>query len=255
MADEARVPKPRICPNCGKEIPRLPKKPRDLSLLLHVLLYRVPLEVEITEAWIEMVRTHCRMKPERLSELRAGPHARHWPRMIERRAARLAYFKQHGKLPPRWMALLPGEHDHDAALEGLRRYRKGGLAKIKARLRKHPDTAWQKLTTRYMSTKRIRSVPRKSAALDDTMARFMAQLGASTGRLKLKEYEALKTVMLPDDALLRRSHKKTGEIGLVVGSAANNTGGELPRNVPQQSDPGGVEAPVSRPPPPNVADA
>jgi hypothetical protein len=81
----------RHCPHCGKEIPRLPVKPRDLGLLLNVLLYRVPVEKEISEEWIEVARQHCRMKPERLAEVRAGLHARHWPRMIERRAARLSH--------------------------------------------------------------------------------------------------------------------------------------------------------------------
>lgn len=144
------------------------------------------------------------MKPERLAELRTGEHARHWPRMIERRAARLAYFKQHGKLPPRWIGLLPGEPDHYAQLVGIHRYRKGGLAKMKARLRKHPDAAGDKLATRYLSAKRIRSAPRKSAALDDVMARFTAQIGAQAGSLTLREYETLKSVMLPDRKKLIR---------------------------------------------------
>jgi hypothetical protein len=229
--------KPRTCPHCGKDIPSLPKLPRDLGLVLHCLLYRVPVEAEITEAWIETARKHCRMKPERLAELRAGPHARHWPRMIERRAARLAYFKQHGELPPRWAGLLPGEPDHYEQLAGMHRYRKGGLAKMKARLRKHPDTAGDKLNTRYMSTKRIRSTPRKSAALDDVMARLTAQIGAHAGKLTLREYEALKSVMLPDDALPRRFRKKPpAGMGLSAETPGKNAGeeqrGEVPRHGP-----------------------
>ena len=188
----------RICPHCGKDIPWLTMKPRDLGLLLNVLLYRVPIETEITEAWIETARKHCRMKPERLAELRTQDHARHWPRMIERRAARLAYFKQHGKLPPQWIGLLPGEPDHLAQLRGMHRYRKGGLAKMKARLRKHPDAVGDKLATRYLSTTRIRSAPRKSAALDDVAARLTAKIGAQAGNLTLREFEALQSVMLPD---------------------------------------------------------
>lgn len=241
MPNEVRLPKPRICPNCGKVIPKLPKRPRDLSLLLHVLLYRVPLEAEITEAWIEKVRTHCRMKPERLVELRTGHHARHWPRIIERRAARRAYFKEHGKLPPRWMGLLPGEPDHDAALAGFRRYRKGGLAKIKARLRKHPDTVWEKLTKRYLSTKRIHSLPRKSAALDDVGARLAILVGAQAGKLKLPEYEVLKAGVFAGDVLPKRSQKKIApRTGLDAGSNALNARGEAPANVPQRSVPGGA---------------
>jgi hypothetical protein len=247
MPNEVRLTKPRICPNCGKEIPKLPKRPRDLSLLLHVLLYRVPLEAEITEAWIEKVRTHCRMKPERLVELRAGHHARHWPRMIERRAARRAFFIEHGKLPPRWMGLLPGEPDHDAALAGFRRYRKGGLAKIKARLRKHPDTVWEKLTKRYLSTKRIHSLPRKSAALDDVGARLAILVGAQAGKLKLKEFEALKAGMFAGNVLPKRSRMKTApRTGLDAGSAGLKERGEPAPNVLQRSVPGRA-GPIGQP--------
>ena len=190
--------KPRQCPHCGKDIPKLPPKPRDLGLLLHCLLYRVPHEQEITEQWVETAQKHCGMPAARLAELRAEPYARHWPRMLERRAVRLAYFKEHGKLPPRWIGLLPGEPDHYAQLVGIHRYRKGGLAKMKARLRKHPDAAGDELATRYLSAKRIRSAPRKSAALDDVAARLTAKIGAQAGSLTLREYEALKSVMLPD---------------------------------------------------------
>jgi hypothetical protein len=170
--------------------------------MLNVLIYRVPIEAEITEAWIETVRKHCRMKPERLAELRAGPHARHWPRMLERRAARMTYFKEHGELPPRWAGPLPGESDHVAQLGGARRYRKDGLAKMKARLRKRPDTTGEKLRNRYLATNR------KSAALDDITARLAAQVGTQAGKLKLREYNALKRVMLPDNALPRQFRKK-----------------------------------------------
>jgi len=237
VSDEAHKPKPRTCPHCGKDIPNLSKLPRDLGLVLHCLLYRVPVEAEITEAWIETARKHCKMKPERLAELRTGDHARHWPRMLQRRAARLAYFKQHGELPPRWAGLLPGEPDHYEQLAGIHRYRKGGLAKMKARLRKHPDTAGDKLTTRYLSAKRIRSAPRKSAALDDVMARLAALMGAHAGKLTLREYEALKSVMLPDDALPRRFRKKTpARMGLSAETPGKNAGeeqrGEVPRHGP-----------------------
>ena len=235
MPDEARKPKLRTCPHCGKVIPLLTKLPRDLGLLLNCLLYRVPIEVEITEAWIETIRKHCRMKPERLAELRTGDHARHWPRMLERRAARLAYFKEHGELPPRWMGLLPGEPDHIASRVGLYLYRKGGLAKMKARLRKHPDTAAAKLNNRYLATNRIRSAPRKSAALDDLLARLSAQIGAQAGRLKLREFERLKALMLPDDALPRRFRRKEGT-GMGVRGGENvekNAGWEPTRDVPR----------------------
>jgi hypothetical protein len=195
---EAPPPPARTCPHCGKVIPTLAKKPRDLGLLLNVLLYRVPHEQEITEAWVEKARAHCRMKPERLAELRAGDHARHWPRMLARRAARLAYFKEHGKLPPRWAPLLAGEREHVEQMDAFRRYRKGGLARLKARMRKRPASTADKLNNRYLATKRLRNPARKSEALDDAMARLVSQLRAQHGELTLKEYEALRGLMLPE---------------------------------------------------------
>jgi hypothetical protein len=169
--------------------------------MLNVLLYRVPIEAEITEAWIEMVRKHCKMKPERLAELRAGAHARHWPRMLKRRRARLAYVKEHGREPSRWKPLLPGEQDHTKLMLGALRYRTGGLASLKARMRKHPDTWAQKLSTRFLSTKGIQSESQRLAALDDVQARNVASILAKNGKLTLKEYEALQRSMLPDNAL------------------------------------------------------
>ncbi len=212
--------KHKVCPHCKKEILPLPPKPRDLGLLLNVLLYRVPVEAELTDAWIEVARKHCRMKPERLADLRADPHARHWHHTQERRAARLAYFKQHGELPDRWMPLLPGEPDRSAQISALHRYRKGGLAKLKARLRKRPESTEAKLNNRYQATKHIRSQKRKGAALDDVMARLVANLGAKAGKLKLAEYEDLKSVMLPVDALPRRFRRKVKD----TGSAAERPG-------------------------------
>ena len=89
-----------------------PPKPRDLGLVLWCLLYRVPVEKEITEQWIEVARKHCRMSPDRLLDLRTDPvHSRHWDRLEAKREARLAYYQKHGELPPKGSPLLPGEPD------------------------------------------------------------------------------------------------------------------------------------------------
>jgi hypothetical protein len=217
------VPKPRTCPHCGKAILRLPKKPRDLGLLLHVLLYRVPKEKPITEPWIEVARKHCHMKPERLAELRAEPHARHWRRMEERRAARLAYFKQHGELPPLGMPLLPGEPDRSAQIDALYRYRKGGLAKLKARMRKRPEADRAKLANRFAAMQRIRSPSRRLAALDDVVARLLANLNA--GKMSLAEYEALQSMMLPDRPSARKAAAATSATGSEPGAAEKKGAG------------------------------
>ncbi len=201
-------PRP-VCPHCGKEIPRLIRAPRDLGLLLNCLLYRVPPEEEITEGWIERFRLHCRMKPERLAELRGKPFARFWQRIAVRRAARLAYFKQHGEFPPSWKGLLPGEPDHQERLEGARRYRKSGLPQLKAKLRRNPDKPFNELMQRYAATGRIRSWRRRAAALDVVGARIKALVGMQLGTLTLREFEALKRVVMAEKELYKRRRKWT----------------------------------------------
>jgi hypothetical protein len=166
--------------------------------MLHFLLYRVPCEKPIDQAQIEAARKHCRMTPERLAVLRAPPHDRHWRRMLQRRAVRLAYFKQHGKLLPPGTRLLPDEQDHSAQIDGFRRYRKGGLAKLKARLRKRPEAAHARLERRYIALKHFRSESRKNASLNDILARLLANQQAASGELTLAEFEKLRSVMRPN---------------------------------------------------------
>jgi hypothetical protein len=200
--------KVRTCPHCGKTIPKLPIKPRDLGLLLHWLVYSVPCDATITENLIQAARKHCRMTPERLAVLRAEPHARHWPRMHVRRAARLTFFRQNGRPPLPGMPLLPGEPARFRAMDGYYRYRKGGLAKLKARLRKHPNGSYEKLANLYLRTKRLKSPSRKSAALDDVFMRFLAAQQAGTGKLTLAEYEELRLLMRPDKEWWRRLRRE-----------------------------------------------
>jgi hypothetical protein len=209
MANDPQKPRPwpRICPHCGRAIQRLAIKPRDLGLLLNALIYRVPIETQITELWIEAARKHCRMKPERLAELRQGDHARHWPRMIERRAARLAFFRTHGKAPSPGTPLLPGEPGHDSQLAGLRRYRKGGLAKLKAKWRKHPVTTATKLMNRHQILHRLDSKLQKAEAFKDNFAWDL--LCADGGKLTLAEYDALRYLTLGDDAFPNRFRQPT----------------------------------------------
>lgn len=232
MPDEVHKPPARICPHCGKEIAKLPKKTRDLGLLLHMLTYRVPIEKDICEGWIEAARVHCKMSPERLAMLRASDHARHWPRMLQRRAARLAYFEAHGELPPRWKGILPGEPDRRVQLAGLIRYRKGGLARLKSKYRKHPETAEIKLANRYLATRRIRSKARRSVALDDVMFRLLAQLRLQGGKLSLRTYESLQSCMLPDDALGGRPRQQGDRNGSPAEKTEAKERGEPSRMVP-----------------------
>jgi uncharacterized protein YecA (UPF0149 family) len=204
MKNEAR---PIICPHCGKPI-RKAKKPRDLGLLLHALTYRVPVEQEITEAWIETARKHCKMKPERLKELRGEAFERFWRYMEDKRARRVAWLKDTGEIPPYgWTPPRPGEPDHTKAVQAMKVYRKS-VAKLKAKQRRRPDAQSEKLMNRYLETKRIRSTSRKLEALNDVGARLVLQSKIESGEVTLEDYRTLKSAMLPDDRYSRRARKK-----------------------------------------------
>jgi hypothetical protein len=139
--------KPKLCPHCGKDT-RLTPKPRDLGLLLHLLVFRVPIEEQITEAWIEIARKHCRMTPERLAVLRAEPHARHWHSLTEKRQRRLDWAKAHNGQAPAFIPPAPGERDHRSAVIGMRTYWKKVRPMI-SKMKKRPAAQWTKLANRY----------------------------------------------------------------------------------------------------------
>jgi hypothetical protein len=152
----------------------------------------------------------------------------------------IEYFKQHGRRPDPWEPLLPGEPDRSWQLAALRHYRKGGLAKLKARMRKSPNTQSDKLANRYLATRKIRSKSRKSAALDDVLARFVANTVAQTGKITLAEYERYRTLMLPDDELprrFRRDKKQSAATGSTPEPTDKNARAEGSSEVPQASTP------------------
>lgn len=196
----------RPCPHCGKLIPTLPKCPRDYALFLNCLLYRVPVEAELTPAWIETVRLHCKMNPARLRQLQDpdGPHARHWPRLLERRAARLEHFRKTGEIPPSWRGLMEGEPDHLIQLQASHEYRKGGLAKMKAKLRNRPEAVEAKHKRRVLDMERVRSKARHDALVDEMTANLVAEMGAAAGTISLPAYKLLEGSMLD-----RKKHRAT----------------------------------------------
>lgn len=198
----------RICPNCGKPIPRLPTKPRDLGLLLHTLTFRVPVEEPINEAWIETARRHCHMSVSRLAELRAEPHTRHWRYMAEKRARRLAWMQEHGIPPPYgWTPPVPGIPEHTRAVVAMRLYWKK-VRPIIAKLKRRPDAQRAKMLNRYLATRNIRSRSRRLGALNDVEARLVMQWDLEHGgRMSVRDFLALQGNMLADNALPRRFNK------------------------------------------------
>jgi len=185
-------------------------------LLLNVLVYRVPVEAEISEEWVDKARAHCRMTPERLALLRGEAHARHWRNMAEKRARRLAWKQEHGTPPPYgWTPPAPGEPDHKAAVTAMRLY----YRKIKpfmAKLKRCPQAQADKLANRYLAARKIRSRARRLAALRDAEARLVLQWYLERGRrISVRQFLALQSEMLPDNALPRRFRKnKAGKTGL-----------------------------------------
>jgi len=147
--------KPKLCRHCGKEI-RLTPKPRDLGLLLHLMVHRVPMEEPITEAWIEIARKHCRMTPERLAVLRSEPHARHWRYLTEKRQRRLDWAKGHNGQAPAFIPPAPGARDHTKAVTGLRTYWKKVRPMI-SKMKKRPAAQWTKLGNRYEAANKGRA--------------------------------------------------------------------------------------------------
>ena len=215
------------CPVCRATLARLPVKPRDLGLLLNVLLYRVPIEAETTEEWIETARKHCRMKAERLAELRAGPHARHWRNMAEKRARRLAWMQEQGTPPPwGWTPPATGEPDHEEAVLALRLYWKK-VRPVLAKLKRRPEAQGDKITNRYLATRKIRSPSRKLAALNDVEARLVMQWNLERGeRVSVRDFLTLRSQMLPDDSLRRFKKKPPAGMDSQAERLGQTAGGE-----------------------------
>lgn len=186
-------PQAKICPHCGKET-RLTPKPRDLGLLLHALVYRVPIEDQITEEWIEITRRHCRMTSERLAELRSAPHARHWRYLVEKRERRLAWAKDHGQAPT-YTPLAPGEHSHAAALRGLRTYWKT-IRPILAKMKRRPAAQWTKVANRYLAARAKCDQSGDLAAAYQCEAQLAFDLKAMEGTLCARDFQSLKDAFM-----------------------------------------------------------
>jgi hypothetical protein len=110
-------------------------KPRDLGLLLWRLANRDEPR-QLAQATIEEEARRCRMSPARLAVLQSGDYARLWERMHARREVRLAT----GHPPP--------SRVNPQSIEALRRYRKGGAAKVRAAERKAQERLIKRIHAR-----------------------------------------------------------------------------------------------------------
>ena len=198
--DKPKAPKPRVCPHCHRVIERLPPKPRDLGLILHYLLHRVPIQSRITAAQVERARAFCHMRPARLAALQAEPHARHWRSMLGKRARRLAWLKEHGEPPPDgWSPPGPGEPDRLEAVAALRVYW-WKVRPFVAKMKRRPGAQHQKLTNRYLATRKIRSPSKRMAALDRTEALMMLQHMATEKPVDVWAFARLYQIAFPEEA-------------------------------------------------------
>lgn len=180
--------------------PQMVKPKRNHKLLLWFLTYKVPADESLTEAWIESARLHCKMKPEVLSDFRTSKYARWWAAMNDKRARRLAWFKEHGQAPrDGWTPGIPAKAK---AVAAMMRYRKT-IAPLKSKVKKRPQAQSMKLENRLKAARRCRASHTKMAALNDVEARLVMKWKAEDGTLTLDDYAALKSGTLPDDQYSR----------------------------------------------------
>ncbi len=205
---------PVTCPHCGKPIARA-KPPRDLKLLLWHLTHKVPHDTPLSEAVIREAATHCRMKPDRLSELRSETFLHQWKLMESRRERRLAWAKANNRPPPvGWTPPAPGEPDHSTAVTALQLYRITA-ARVKARLRKSPGAASDQIWNLYERARRLKDSPRKTAAMNDILARIHYNIKIESGE-PITFDECLNIQHLHPSRKLRRDRKENPSGGKSV---------------------------------------
>jgi hypothetical protein len=93
---------------------------RRIRLALWFMLYRVPLDVDIGNdfGWQVSCANHLKLHWKTFEALRTD-FPRHWQRMLDKRARRLAYARKHGGCPPGWTPNAPGEVTRPAPVVAL----------------------------------------------------------------------------------------------------------------------------------------
>jgi hypothetical protein len=96
---------------------------RQIRLALWYMLYQVPLGVDLDNdfGWQVTCANHLKLHWKEFEALRQD-FPRHWRRMLEKRARRLAYARAHGgHCPPGWTPWVPGEKERPAPVGALKR--------------------------------------------------------------------------------------------------------------------------------------
>lgn len=143
------------------------------------------------------------MSPERLVQLRGPAFARHWHRMEEKRDRRATYCRTHGHVPTGWTPPAPGEQDRTRQVLAMQHYWHT-RAKLKARLRKHPDAMSAKLMNAYLAAQRIRSRPRRAAALAVVESMLFDNVLGGSHELSFREFRDLQALRAFREDLLEK---------------------------------------------------
>jgi len=102
---------------------KTPLPNRQIKLALWFMLYQVPLDVDLENdfGWQVTCSNHLKWHWKAFEALRKD-FPRHWWRMLDKRARRLAYAREHGgRCPSGWTPPAPGEIERPAPVVALMR--------------------------------------------------------------------------------------------------------------------------------------
>jgi hypothetical protein len=89
-------------------VDRIGPPPKNYALACWWLTFHVPIEVEAIEAYSRQAAERARMDYGTFTAC-VLKWPKPWARMLAKRAARLAYVREHGERPPYHWARLPGD--------------------------------------------------------------------------------------------------------------------------------------------------
>jgi len=127
----------RILPMTQSDNPAQNRPNRRIRLILWWLLYKIPVERELTIADELQAAIHCRVPFEEIEHIRTT-YLRQWSTMGIKRVRRRCYFLQHGSIPDGWTPPDP--------LDRRSRNRPCRGASPRASARAHRQESWAKLT-------------------------------------------------------------------------------------------------------------